>query len=482
MTRAHVLARSLVSGIVALGILALPSIALAQNVPADWPAPEEIGAEPIEFTAPEPTEATLSNGIKVFLMEDHTLPLIQGVAYVDAPSLLEPDDKVGLASMTAALLREGGAGGRSPDEIDQTLETLAASVEASPVGDILAAVAFDTLADNLDEVLPIWRDVLVSPDFDAERLEVRRQRMLESIRRVVDDPVQLGVREFFARVAANHPSGRYPTQETVNAIAREDLQAFYDRWYGPSVTTVAVTGDFDTQEMIARLEETLGSWEHDTAEHPEIPLLDTTPERVVYHAPKDIAQSVILVGHPAVVTYTPAYNDLVVANHILGAGGFTSRLFDEIRSRQGLAYATGSSLTEGIAYPGTFFAYAITRADATAQTLALMLGEIQELIQEGATEEETHHARQTLLNQSLFRFTSPAAVNERAARVALLDLEPGYYERYLENLQEITAEDVSAAAASELRPEDFVILVVGNAAMFDRPLSEFGEVETIELE
>lgn len=468
--------------LVALACLVLPNLALAQNVPPDWPAPEAIPADPIEFDAPEPTEATLSNGIRVFLMEDPSLPLIQGVAYFDAPALFEPDDKVGLAEMTAALLREGGAGGRSPEEIDLTLETLAASVEASTVGDLLAAVAFDTLSDNLDDVLPIWRDVLVSPDFDEQRLEVRRQRMLEAIRRVVDDPVQLAVREFFSRVREGHPTGRYPTEETVGAIAREDLIDFYESWYGPSVTTIAVTGDFDADDMIERLEETLGSWEHPVDAPPDIPPVNTSPEPVVYHAPKQIAQSVILVGHPAVLSYTPAYNDLAVANHILGAGGFTSRLFDEIRSRRGLAYATGSSLTEGIAYPGTFFAYAITRADATAQTLELMLDEIQRLVEEGVTEEEAQRARETLLNQSLFRFTSPSAVNERAARVALLDLEPGYYERYLENLQEITAEEVHEAARAELRPEGMVVLVVGNAEMFDRPLSEFGEVETIELE
>ena len=463
-------------------VLAGVPLATAQDVPAGWPAPEEIPADPIEFTAPEPTEATLSNGIRVFLMEDHTLPLVQGVAYVNAPALLEPDDKVGLASMTAALLREGGAGGRSPEEIDLTLETLAASVEASTAGDLLAAVAFDTLAENLSEVLPIWRDVLVSPDFDAQRLEVRRQRTLEAIRRVVDDPVQLAVQEFFARVAEGHPTGRYATEETVSAIARDDLVDFYETWYGPSVTTVAVTGDFEAGEMIARLEETLGTWEQEVAERPSLPELDPTPEPTIYLAEKDIAQSVILVGHPAVVTYTPTYNDLAVANHILGAGGFTSRLFDEIRSRQGLAYSTGSQITEGLAYPGTFFAFAITRGDATAQTLELMLQEIEDVTEEGVTEEEVARSRQTLLNQSLFRFTSPAAVNEREARVALLDLEPGYYERYLENLQDITVDEVNEAAAAELHPDEAVVLVVGNPEVFDRPLSDFGDVVEIELE
>jgi predicted Zn-dependent peptidase len=297
----------------------------------------------------------------------------------------------------------------------------------------------------------------------------------------VDDPVQLAVREFFSRVNGDHPSGRQMTEETVGAIARQDLIDFYESWYGPSVTAVAVTGDFETDAMIERLEETLGGWQQEIEPAPEIPPLDTAPERVVYHAQRPISQSVIILGHPAVVTYTPAYNDLAVANHILGAGGFTSRLFETIRSERGLAYSTGSALTEGIEHPGTFYAFAITRGDATAQTIELMLEEIRALEQEGATNAETQRARQTMLNQSLFRFTSPAAVNERTARVALLDLEPGYYEQYLQNLQDITVEEVNAAAGAELHPDDAFILVVGNQEIFDRPLSEFGEVVTIEL-
>jgi zinc protease len=458
----------------------LITTALGQDVPEAWPHPSELTPEPIEFTAPEPRRETLSNGIEVFLMEDRTLPLIRGVAYVDAPTLFDPDGMAGTAAMTAALLREGGAGDLTPDELDATLERLAASVEASASA-ALASVGFDTLSDTADEVLPIWRDVLLRPRFDERRLEVLRQRQVEAIRRVVDDPVDLAFREFLSLVVGDHPSGDYPTEASVSAVERSDVVAFYERHYGPEVTVVAVTGDFETEAMLATLEELLGGWRHEVAPPPEIPPLPEV-EPQVFLLPREIAQSIVVVGHPSVRAYTPAYHDLDVVNHILGAGGFTSRLFSEIRTRRGLAYATGSVLTQGFRLPGTFVAYSISPSTAAPEVLGLLLDEIERLRQEGVTELELEHARQSIVNASLFRFVTAAAITERTARVWLLGLEPGYFDDYLANVRDISPADVQGAARAELHPERAVVLVVGDPAQFAGSLEAFGEVTTIEVE
>jgi zinc protease len=417
----------------------------------------------------------------VYLMEDHRLPLVRGVAYLKAPSLYDPEGQTGLAAMTAALLREGGAGGLSPAELDARLEQLAAAVEAS-ASDVLASVAFDSLSDTLDEVMPLWRDVLTAPEFDPERVEVLRQRQLEAIRRVKDDPTQLALREFLFRVAEGHPSGAYPTEESINAIARDDLVAFHRSHYGPANTVIAVSGDFDTEQMLASLEELLGSWRVEVAPPPPVPEFDPAPEPRLYLAARQIGQSVVIVGHPSVLAYTPEYNDLDVVNHILGGGGFTSRLFEQIRTRRGLAYSTASVLTQGFYEPGILVAYSISPGQATAQVLELILAQMERMRSEPVSEDELEGARQTILNQSLFRFTSPAAITERTARVRMLGLEPDYYERYLENLQEITVDEIQRVAREQLHPDRAVIMVVGDPANFDRPLEEFGEVVTIELE
>lgn len=448
---------------------------------ADWPAPNEIDAPPLELDTPEPTRAVLRNGIVVYLAEDHTLPIVQGVAYVDAPGLFEPEGLEGVAGFTAALLREGGAGGRTPDEIDLTLERLAASVEASS-SDVFASVAFSSLTDTLSDVLPIWRDVLIDPDFDADRIEVQRQRQIEAIRRVVDNPVQLAVREWQERVSAGHPAGRFSTVASIEAVDRDDLVAFHQDYYGPSVTVLAVTGDFDTKAMIQRLDELFGGWDAEVRDPPDLPAYDATPEARAYLAQKDVQQSIIIVGSPAMYAYQDPYSDFTVANHILGAGGFSSRLFTEIRTRRGLAYATGSQLTQGFETPGLFLAYAFTRADMTGEVVRLLLAEFDRIRTEGVSEAEVEQAVTTIVNQSVFRDTSVAAVTQRTARVELLGLPDGYYARHLERMQALTPEQARAAAEEVIRPENLVILIVGNEAAFGQPLDLGIEVERIEVD
>lgn len=459
--------------------LFVPGSVAAQ--PADWPHPSEITVAPIVVDVPEPTRAVLRNGMVVYLAEDPTLPLVEGVAYVGAPGLYEPEGLEGVAGFTAALLREGGAGGRTPDEIDRTLERLAASVEASS-SDVLASVGFSSLTDTLDEVLPIWRDVLIAPDFDPGRIEVQRQRQVEAIRRVVDNPVQLAVREWQARVSAGHPAGRFASVASVEAITRDDLVTFHRDWYGPSVTVLAVTGDFDATAMIQRLDELFGDWDAGVREPPELPPYDATPEARVYLAHKDVEQSILILGTPAMLAYQDPYSDFTVANEILGAGGFSSRLFTEIRTRRGLAYATGSQLSQGFLTPGLFLAYAFTRADMTGEVLRLLLDELDRLREDAVTVAELDRAVRTIVNRSVFRDTSVAAVTQRTARVELLGLPDGYYGRHLERMQAATAEDVRRAAEQVIRPENLIVLIVGDEAAFGAPLDLQVPLERIEID
>lgn len=462
-------------------LMAMAMLGQAFAQPADWPSPYDMTFEPVEFEAPRAQRAQLSNGMTVYLAEDHSLPLIQGVAYVDAPAVLDPEGKTGLAAFTAAMLREGGAGERTPDEVDATLEFLAASVEAGS-DQTMASVSFSSLSSTIDQVLPIWSDTLQHPGFDPARIEVQRQRQLEAILRVRDNPVQLAVQEFYARVTQGHPVGASPDDASIQSLTRDDLVRFHDDFYGPGDTVIAVTGDFDSDTMLRALEASIGTWDNALAPRPEVPPLDPNPAPKVYFAQKQVEQSVIIVGQPSVRAYTPDSNAFTVANFVLGAGGFSSRMFTDIRTKRGLAYATGSQLSQGFDFPGIFLAYAFTRGDATGQVLDLMLGEIRNLVDGGITEDELEQSRETILNQSLFRATSVQAITERTARVQLLGLEPDYYETFLSDLQSLTTEEVDAATRRALHPDGLVIMVVGDEALFDRPLSDFGEVERIELE
>ena len=177
-----------------------------------------------------------------------------------------------------------------------------------------------------------------------------------------------------------------------------------------------------------------------------------------------------------------AYGDLSVASDILGAGGFSSHIFTEIRTRRGQAYSTGSALSQGFNYPGIFYAFSISRGEATGEVIALLIEEMRRLQDSGVSDAELERSRETIVNSAIFRDVSVAAIAARAARVELLGLPEGYYQRYLENVQGITRDEIQQVALQQLRPDELVIMVVGNAEIFDRPLSDFGEVISIELQ
>ncbi len=462
-----------------------PSVNPETGVPAGWPDPAALDFDTVEFAQPEVERAVLPNGLIVYMLEDHALPLVNGAAFVKTGSLYDPEDKISLASLTADLMRTGGSAGRTADELDERLENLAASVEVS-ASDLYTTASFSALTENLDEVLDLYAGVLSRPAFAQDRIDLAKGRALEGIRRENDDPVGIAVREFYRRLAAGHPAGYVPTAETVGAVTRADMQRFHGRYFKPNETVLAVSGDFEREELLAALGRVFGSWERGEVTYPELPPYPENPEPRIYHVQRDLGQSIILMGHPSVLAYTPEYNRLDVANAVLGGGGFSSRIFTEIRTKRGLAYSAGSQVGQGFVYPGTFLAYAFTRTDATGQVIDLLRGQMQEMAVRPVTPEELETQKSNTLNGAVFRFTSPDAIVQRVARAAeILDLPAGYFERYIEDVEAATPAQVRRTAAREFRPEEMIVMVVGDAAQFDRPLSDFsdtfGPVEEITL-
>lgn len=458
-----------------------PNVDPETGIPESWPDPAALRFSDVTFNEPEPERAVLSNGLVVYLLEDSSLPLVSGAAFVKTGSLYDPESKSSLAALTADLMRSGGSAGRSADEIDERLETLAASVEVS-AADLYTTASFSSLTENVAEVLDIFAGVLAAPAFAPERIDLAKGRALEGIRRENDDPVGIAVREFYRRVARGHPAGYIPTAETVSAVTRADMTAFHKRYFKPNEAALAVSGDFDSAQMLALLEQALGGWERGEVTYPKLPPYNPDPAPRIYHAQKDLSQSIVLMGYPSVYAYTPKYSALDVANAVLGGGGFSSRIFTEVRTKRGLAYSAGSQVEQGFAYPGTFLVYAFTRTDATGQVIELLREQMREMATNPVSEAELEVQKSNTLNGAVFRFTSPAAIVQRTARaVEVLGLPAGYYDRYIEQVEAMTPAKVLGVARREFRPEDMLIMVVGDAAQFDRPLSDFGEVEEITL-
>ncbi|AWR86604.1 M16 family metallopeptidase [Meiothermus taiwanensis] len=459
-------------------LLALLTLGLAQGVPADWPDPFKMQFQRLQPPTLQPTRVQLSNGLQVLLIEDRSLPFVNGRIYLRTGSIYEPDDKVGLSGIFSAVMRTGGAGDRTPDQIDETLETLAASVSVS-TDNLFTSVAFNTLTENLDQVLQIWADVLLRPRFAQERVDLEKGRALEAIRRRNDQPTQIAVREFVRRINEGHPAGRISSAASIQSITREDLLAFHQRFFKPNGAVLAITGDFNTQEMVARLERTLQGWARGEVSLPSF--APPSPKPSIYFLQKETNQSVIYMGLPTVTAFAPGYSELDLASRVLG-DGFNSRLFLEVRTKRGLAYATGGAQTQGFGWPGFFYGASISRVEKTAEVIELMLAQFRDLRERPVSQEELELFRNNILNAEVFRFTSKQAVAERIARTQLLGLPPDYYEQYVRQIQALTPADLQRAMQQYVRPEQFVIVVVGDRRQFDKPLSSLGNVIEVPLE
>ncbi len=459
-------------------LLALLTLGLAQGVPADWPDPFKMQFQRLQPTAIQPTRVQLSNGRTVLLIEDRSLPFVNGRIYLRAGSIYEPDDKVGLSGIFSAVMRTGGAGERTPDQVDETLETLAASVSVS-TDNLFTSVAFNTLTENLDQVLQIWADVLLRPRFAQDRVDLEKGRALEAIRRRNDQPTQIAVREFLRRINEGHPAGRISSAASIQSITRDDLLAFHQRYFKPNGAVLAVSGDFNTQEMVARLERTLQGWARGEVNLPTF--APPSPKPSIYFVQKETNQSVIYMGNPTVTAFAPGYSELDLASRVLG-DGFNSRLFLEVRTKRGLAYATGGAQTQGFGWPGFFYGASISRVEKTAEVIELMLAQFRDLRERPVSQEELELFRNNILNAEVFRFTSKQAVAERIARTQLLGLPDDYYEQYVRQIQAATPADLQRVMQQYVRPEQFVIVVVGDRRQFDKPLSSLGNVIEVPLE
>ena len=446
---------------------------------------EELTYEPIEFKPPVPEKRTLSNGMKLYLIEDHELPLFSISGLIKTGDIYDPADKVGLSSIFASVMRTGGTVSREPDALNEELESMAASVEVGMSREY-GTVRLSTLAEDIEKGLEIFADVLRNPAFREDKLELRKQQSIERIRRRNDNPIQLAWRNFSALLyGKDHPFGWYTEMEGIESIDVDDLKAFHAKYYHPNNLMLAITGDFDTETLISQLEKVFEGWESAEISFPEVPTVDATPKQSVNYIFKDLPQTSMLIGHFG-IKRTPDFPDffaLRVMNDILGESGFTSRLMTEVREKAGLAYMVGSIMpTTYYTNPGEWFAYSQTRTEKTAEAIALIIDVVKGLRDVPVPADELQRTKDSLINSFVFGFESSSQIAFQQMMLDYRGYAPDFLETYTENIAKVTAEDVQAVAQKYLHPDALTIVTVGNKANFDRPLDEFGEVNEIEIE
>lgn len=436
-----------------------------------------------ELQLPDYERLQLDNGLTVYLIEDRELPLVSGSALVRTGSRYEPADKVGLASLTGNVMRSGGTQNHPPDELNQLLEQNAASVEAS-IGTTSGSVSFNALSEDVNEVFELFVEVLRQPAFAPDKLEVAKNQVAGNIARRNDEPGNIADREFQKLVyGESSPYARTVEYETLNNIAREDLLAFYEQFFYPDRTILGVVGDFDPDTMKDLIADKLGDWQPSSQPLPELPEVEQAKTDGVFLVERpQLTQSYIELGHLGGQRDDPDYPVLGVMNNVLS--GFGGRLFNEVRSRQGLAYSVYGFWGARYDYPGIFLAGGQTRSDATVPFIQAVKSEINRIRTELVSPEDLQMAKDSTLNSFVFNFADPSQTLSRLVRYDYYDYPTDFIFEYQRGVEATTAEDVLRVAQASLQPEKLVTLVVGDRSAIDPPLSSLApetEVTAIDV-
>ncbi len=445
--------------------------------------PRQMTFKPVEFTPPEPDRVVLENGIIVYLLEDHELPLVSITVTMKTGGWLDPADKVGLASLIGSLMRTGGGGGLSAERVDEELEQFAGDVGIS-IGRKSGSASLDVLSKDLKRGLQIFAGLIRTPAFEPAQVELAKLQSIEGIRRRQDNPGSIVSREFVKLLyGAEHPTARESSVESIARITREDLIAFYRKTIHPNGMMLGVTGDFDKSAMLALLRETFGDWK--PGEGPVLTIADApqnqTGKPVVRFVNKDTSQTHLRVGHLSIKESDPDYVALAIANDILGGSSFRSRLFNDVRTKRGLAYSVGSRLNTGVHDQGVWLMRAETKLPSTQEVITRFIANMERMRTELVTDSELAEAKEAYVNSFVFSFASSSAIVGRLVELEYDGLPPDFLQQLRARVVALTKEEILAAAKKHFNPERLTIVAVGAGEALPKLLGGFGNLQEIKL-
>jgi zinc protease len=447
--------------------------AALQAVPAPAPAipdsPDKLVFEPLAYTPPRGADhrVVLKNGMVVYIAEDPTLPLVDIAVTIRTGSYLDPAGQEGLAALTGSLLRNGGTGTLTADQLDERLDFLAARV-ATSIGETAGTATLNCLAENLDDSLRLFVQVLKDPRFQEDRLALTKDQALQEMTRRNDDPEDIERREWNVLLyGEGRAVNRFTTEASIRSVTRPDLVAFHRRYFHPAGMIAAVSGAFSRAEMIRKLEAAFAGWPSTRSEVPPVPSDVSTAPAGLYRIEKEVPQGRVSMGLPMVKRDSPDIYALEVMNEILGGSGFVSRITRTVRSNEGLAYSAGSALRFGIYYPGAFRALFQSKSRTVTYATQLVLDEMKKMREEPVTAEELDTIKRSLIETFPSNFDSKAKSMSLFAADEYTRRDPAFWTTYRDRIRAVTAADVQRVARQHLAPEKLVVLVVGDQKEID---------------
>jgi zinc protease len=472
------IALSILSFAIVLALLA-PALSAATT---DYDPSKIVYPPASKLNIPTPEKYVLPNGMKLLLIEDHRLPLIEMSVMIKVSSYYDPADKAGLASLTGTVMRTGGTEKMSGDEIDLKLEKLAAIVETY-IGDDSGGAYLNCLKENLDTSLGILADIIRTPRFDPEKIDLAKVEMKSGISRRNDDAGEITSREFQRLLwGKDSAKGTMAEYDTVNAITREDLINFHKKYFTPNNMIIGVVGDFKSKDMKSKIQKAFGNWKNSKITFPSVEIRKEAPRSVSYIFKDDIEQSNVRLGYivPDLQYNNPDYPAVSLMNYILGES-FTSRIFKEVRTKKGLAYSAYGRFVFSFDEPGYYMAFCQTKFASTCLATDTIIEVMNGMKTGNVTKDEFTLGKNALLNSFVFGFDKNRKILEKQLDLEFYGYPADFYTKYRNALENLKIDDINAVAKKYLDTSNLTLLVVGKKDQFDTPLDKYGAVAEIDI-
>jgi len=451
-------------------------------VGADIKGRAPVNKEILKVKLPKAEEATLSNGLRVVVLESHRVPTFTMQMVVFSGGLSDPADYRGLATFTAALLREGTATRKSKDIAEQ-VDTLGATLIAGAgLSSFTSTVTTSGLIENFDQVLDIFSDVVRNPKFPQEEIEKYKQRQIAQLQFLRSNPQFLAAERFQRAVYGEHPAGMIFTPvESIKKITSADLARFHSTYYRPNNAMLTIVGDVTLKEVMPKLEKAFGDWQKGDVPATKIP---AAPEpgaaRIQLIDRPGSVQTVLQLGNLGIERTNKDYFAVLVMNQILGAGP-AARLFLNLREKNGYTYGAYSNFG-GSKFRGTVVSSSEVRTDVTEGAMKEFMYELKRIRDEKVSATELENAKRALIGSFALSLEQPNALLQNIVTQKLYDMPADYWDTYPQMVSAITADDVQRAAQKYVSLENLQVVAVGDASKAREVLSKYGTVEVFDAE